>query len=164
MSAFQEFAATATPPAGARTVATRAFLDTIGVAFAGATEPAGGAVQRVVEIDGAGPCAVFGTSLRASAANAALANGTAAHALDYDDMCFVSLAHPSAPLVPAAWAAAEIAGASGRALLDAYIVGFEIEGRLGRAMNPRPYQRGWHCTATLGTISAAAAASRLLGL
>ena len=52
----------------------------------------------------------------------------------------------------------------GRALIDAYIVGFEIEGRLGRAMNPRHYERGWHCTSTLGTIGAAAAASRLLGL
>ena len=63
-----------------------------------------------------------------------------------------------------AGAPAEVAGASGRALLDAYVVGFEIEGRLGRAMNPRHYQRGWHCTSTLGTIGAAAAASRLLGL
>jgi 2-methylcitrate dehydratase PrpD len=107
---------------------------------------------------------VLGTPLRVSAGNAALANGTAAHALDYDDMCFVSLAHPSAPLVAAAWSVAERAGASGRALLDAYIVGFEIEGRLGRAMNPRHYQRGWHCTSTLGTIGAAATASRLLGL
>jgi 2-methylcitrate dehydratase PrpD len=79
-------------------------------------------------------------------------------------MCFVSLAHPSAPLVAAALAAAETARSSGRALLDAYVVGFEIEARLGRAMNPRHYQRGWHCTATLGTIGAAAAASRLLGL
>jgi 2-methylcitrate dehydratase PrpD len=76
----------------------------------------------------------------------------------------VSLAHPSAPLVPAALAAGECAGASGAALLDAYVVGFEIEGRLGRAMNPRHYQRGWHCTATIGTIGAAAAAARLLGL
>ncbi len=98
------------------------------------------------------------------AAAAAFANGTAAHALDYDDMCFVSLAHPSAPLVPAALAVAELAGASGRALLDAYIVGFEIEARLGKAMNPSHYQRGWHCTSTLGVIGAAAAASRLLGL
>jgi 2-methylcitrate dehydratase PrpD len=96
--------------------------------------------------------------------NAALANGTAAHALDYDDMCFVSLAHPSAPLVAAALAVGELAGTSGRALLDAYIVGFEVEGRLGRAMNPRHYQRGWHCTSTLGTIGAAAAAARVLGL
>src|SRR5438309_2212000 len=91
-------------------------------------------------------------------------DGTAAHAHDYDDMCFVSLAHPSAPLVAAAFAAAELAGSSGRALVDAYIVGFEIEGRLGRAMNPRHYQRGWHCTSTLGTIGAAAAVSRLFGL
>jgi 2-methylcitrate dehydratase PrpD len=107
---------------------------------------------------------VWGTGLRASAPDAALANGTAAHALDFDDMCFVSLAHPSAPLVPAVIAAGEIAGASGRAVLDAYIIGFEIQARLGRLMNPRHYQRGWHCTSTLGAISAAAGASRLFGL
>ena len=101
---------------------------------------------------------------RQSIGGAALANGTAAHALDYDDMCFVSLAHPSAPLVPAALAAAEAEGLSGRAVLDAYVVGFEVEARLGRLMNPRHYQRGWHCTSTLGTIGAAAAVSRLLGL
>jgi 2-methylcitrate dehydratase PrpD len=158
------FVTAADPPAAARAIAARAFLDTVGVTLAGAAEPAARIVQRVIERDGAGPCRVLGTSLRSTAANAALANGTAAHALDYDDMCFVSLAHPSAPLVAAALAAAELAGASGRAVLDAYVVGFEIEGRLGRAMNPRHYQRGWHCTATLGTIAAAAAAARLLGL
>ena len=154
----------ATPPLAARAAAARAVLDTVGVTLAGAAEPAARIVQRVVEQDGSGPCRVLGTPLRASAANAALANGTAAHALDYDDMCFVSLAHPSAPLVAAALAVAEVAGAAGFALLDAYVVGFELEGRLGRAMNPRHYQRGWHCTATLGTLGAAAAASRLLGL
>ena len=154
----------ATPPPAARAAAARAVLDTVGVALAGAAEPAARIVQRVVEQDGSGPCRVLGTPLRASAANAALANGTAAHALDYDDMCFVSLAHPSAPLVASALAVAEVAGAAGFALLDAYVVGFELEGRLGRAMNPRHYRRGWHCTATLGTLGAAAAASRLLGL
>jgi 2-methylcitrate dehydratase PrpD len=158
------FAISAAPPAEARSVAARAFLDTVGVTLAGATEPAARIVQRIVEADGSGQCLVLGTRMRASAGNAALANGTAAHALDYDDMCFVSLAHPSAPLVAAALAAAETAESSGRALLEAYVVGFEIEGRLGRAMNPRHYQRGWHCTSTLGTIGAAAAASRLLGL
>ncbi len=152
------------PPAAARVAAARALLDTVGVTLAGAAERAARIVQRVAEQDGGGPCHVLGTALRATPANAALANGTAAHALDYDDMCFVSLAHPSAPLVAAGLAAAESAGASGRALLDAYIVGFELEGRLGRAMNPRHYQRGWHCTSTLGTLGAAAAASRLLGL
>ncbi len=154
----------AAPPAEARAVAARALLDTIGVTLAGAAEPAARSVQRVVERDGGGSSRVLGTALRTSPGNAALANGTAAHALDYDDMCFVSLAHPSAPLVAAALATAELVGASGRALLDAYVVGFELEGRLGRAMNPRHYQRGWHCTSTLGTIGAAAAVSRLLGL
>jgi len=158
------FVITAAPPAAAHAAAARALLDTVGVTLAGAAEPAARIVQRVAEQDGSGPCRVLGTALRVSAANAALANGTAAHALDYDDMCFVSLAHPSAPLVAAALAAAEVAGASGRALLDAYVVGFELEARLGRAMNPRHYQRGWHCTSTIGTIGAAAAASRLLGL
>jgi 2-methylcitrate dehydratase PrpD len=158
------FAINAAPPAMARVMAARALLDTIGVALAGAMEPVSRIAQRVVEQDGSGPCRVLGTTLHASPGNAALANGTAAHALDYDDMCFVSLAHPSAPLVSAALAAAETAGASGPALLDAYVVGFELEGRLGRAMNPRHYQRGWHCTSTLGTIGAAAAAARLLGL
>jgi 2-methylcitrate dehydratase PrpD len=159
-----EFVVTATPPPQARAGAARALLDTVGVTLAGASQPAARIVQRVIEADGSGPCRVLGTTLHASPGNAALANGTAAHALDYDDMCFVSLAHPSAPLVSAALAAAETAGASGPALLDAYVVGFELEGRLGRAMNPRHYQRGWHCTSTLGTIGAAAAASRLLGL
>ncbi|HZT77680.1 MAG TPA: MmgE/PrpD family protein [Vicinamibacterales bacterium] len=158
------FVVAATPPPDARTTAVRAFVDTIGVTLAGAAEPAARIVQRVVARDGAGPCRILGTAQSASVANAALANGTAAHAHDFDDMCFVSLAHPSAPLVAAALAAGEVAEAPGRALLDAYIVGFEIEGRLGRAMNPRHYQRGWHCTSTIGTIGATAAACRLRGL
>jgi len=162
VTTFQDFITQATPPAAARAAAARAVLDTIGVTLAGAAEPAARCVQQVIAQDG--PCRVLGTAFRAGAADAALANGTAAHAHDYDDMCFVSLAHPSAPLVASALAAAERAGASGRALLDAYIVGFEIEGRLGRAMNPRHYRKGWHCTSTIGTIGAAAAASRLLDL
>ena len=132
--------------------------------LAGASEPASLIVRQVVAAEGGDACGVFGTPVRASMSGAALANGTAAHALDYDDMCFVSLAHPSAPLVPAVLAAAESERLTGRAVLDAYVVGFEIEARLGRLMNPRHYQRGWHCTSTLGTIGAAAAVSRLLGL
>ena len=162
-TALGSFAVGAAPPPSARAAAARAVLDTIGVALAGAVEPAARAVQCAVT-ESQGPCSLLGLASRASAGDAALANGTAAHALDYDDMCFVSLAHPSAPLVAAALAAAESAGASGRSLLDAYVVGFEIEARLGRAMNPRHYQRGWHCTSTLGTIGAAAAAARLVGL
>ncbi len=154
----------ARPPAEARARAATAVLDTVGVTLAGASEPAGRIVQAVVASEGGDACRVFGTTTRASASGAALANGTAAHALDYDDMCFVSLAHPSAPLVPAALAAGELEGSTGCDVLDAYVVGFEIEARLGRLMNPRHYQRGWHCTATLGTIGATAAVSRLLRL
>ncbi len=164
MDLISSFIVDAAPPASARVRAAAAVLDTVGVTLAGAAEPASRIVQDVVSAERGDACSVFGTHIRASAGSAALANGTAAHALDYDDMCFVSLAHPSAPLVPAIFAVAEITGASGRSLLDAYIVGFEIEARLGRAMNPRHYQRGWHCTSTLGTIGATAAASRLLGL
>lgn len=159
-----EFVVTAAPSPGARARAANAVLDTVGVALAGACEPASRIVQAVMSASGGGGCPIFGAAARAGAPDAALANGTAAHALDYDDMCFVSIAHPSAPLVPAVLAAAELTGASGAAALDAYIAGFEIEARLGRLMNPRHYQRGWHCTSTLGAIGAAAAASRLFGL
>jgi 2-methylcitrate dehydratase PrpD len=158
------FIRSARPPSEARARAAAAILDTIGVALAGAMEPAARAVHAVIADGGAVGCRVWGTRQTAPAPDAALANGTAAHALDYDDMCFVSLAHPSAPLVPAVIATGELAGASGRAALDAYVVGFELQARLGRLMNPRHYQRGWHCTSTLGVLSAAAASARLLGL
>ena len=151
-------------PAAVRAAVTRAFVDTIGVTLAGASEPAGRIVQKMLAGDGGDACTVAGTPLRASAGSAALANGTAAHALDYDDMCFVSLAHPSAPLVAAILAGGELAAASGASLLDAYVVAFEIEARLGRTMNPRHYERGWHCTSTLGSVGAAAAVGRVLGL
>jgi 2-methylcitrate dehydratase PrpD len=164
LPAMAAFAASASPPPAARGRAAAAILDTVGVTLAGAPEPASRAVQHVVAAEGGDRCAVLGTAMRASATGAALANGTAAHALDFDDMCFVSLAHPSAPLVAAILAAGELTGASGSALADAYVVGFEIEARLGRVMNPRHYQRGWHCTSTLGAIGAAAAVSRLMAL
>jgi 2-methylcitrate dehydratase PrpD len=164
LAALARFAVDAAPPQRGRQIAALAFLDTVGVTLAGVGEDASRIVRDLVAAEGSGGAAVFGTAVRTNPAHAALANGTAAHALDFDDMCFVSLAHPSAPLVPACIAAAESAGAAGRAALDAYIVGFEIETRLGRVMNPRHYERGWHCTSTLGTIGAAAACSRLLGL
>jgi 2-methylcitrate dehydratase PrpD len=164
MTNLGAFVVDATPPREARATAARAFLDTIGVTLAGSLESAARIVQRVIAGDGPGRCGVLGTAIRTSAANAALANGTAAHAHDFDDMCFVSLAHPSAPLVAAALAAGESTEATGLALLDAYVVGFEIEGRLGRAMNPRHYEHGWHCTSTIGTIGATAAVCRLRGL
>jgi len=164
-ASMSEFVAGGEPPAAARGRAAIAVCDTVGVALAGAPEPAAQIIRAAITSESLGPCRILGTSHSASVRDAALANGVAVHALDFDDMCFVSMAHPSCALVPAALAAAELVGASGRALLDAYIVGFEVECRLGLIMNPRHYHaRGWHCTSSIGTLGAAATAARVLGL
>jgi 2-methylcitrate dehydratase PrpD len=165
IAAAAEFIVEGSVPSAAREVAARACADTIGVILAGVQEPAARIAQSIAAEDGAGACHVIGTALRAGPEQAALANGVAAHALDYDDMCFVSLAHPSCALVPAVLAAGELAHARAAALLDAYVVGFELECRIGLVMNPRHYhQRGWHCTSSIGTLGTAAAAARVLGL
>jgi 2-methylcitrate dehydratase PrpD len=165
VAALTDFVVHATVPPEARTRAARAFADTIGVMLAGAGEPAARMAQSLAAEEGAGECRILGTVLQTSPGFAALANGVAAHALDYDDMCFVSMAHPSCALVPAILATGEIAHSPAHTLLDAYVVGFEIECRLGRVMNPRHYhQRGWHSTSSIGTLGAAAAAARVLGL
>ena len=165
VATIADFVANGVVTAAARERAATAFKDTCGVMLAGAVEPAARMMQSMAEDEGAGKCLVIGTHLRTSPGFAALANGVAAHSLDYDDMCFVSLAHPSCALVPVILAAGEIVQANGPAILDAYIVGFELECRLGNVMNPRHYhQRGWHCTSSIGTVGAAAAAARVLGL
>jgi 2-methylcitrate dehydratase PrpD len=163
ITAIADFVADAKPPESARRRAAAALCDTTGVILAGVVEPAARIVRGA--IDGTGDCHIFGTGRTAGAADAAMANGVAAHALDYDDMCFVSMAHPSCALVPAALAAGEHSGATGQRVLDGYVVGFELECRLGSVMNPRHYHlRGWHCTSSLGTLGAAAAAARVMGL
>lgn len=159
-----EFVACASVPARSRQRAAMALCDTVGVILAGVAESAAAIVRSTITPASQGS-RILGTALRASAEDAAMANGVAAHAHDYDDMCFISLAHPSCALVPASLAAGELVAASGHDVLDAYVVGFELECRLGVMMNPRHYhERGWHCTSTIGTLGAAAAASRLLGL
>ena len=127
--AIAEFITAGKPPAEARQRAAIALRDTIGVILAGAPEAAAKIIRRTAVSESQGNCRVLGTAERASASDAALANGVAAHAHDYDDMCFVSMAHPSCALVPSILAAGELTGASGSALLDAYIVGFELECR-----------------------------------
>jgi 2-methylcitrate dehydratase PrpD len=164
-TALAEFVVGAEPPPTARQRAAVAVCDTVGVALAGVPEPAARIVRTSAAAESHGPCRILGTDAQTSASEAAFANGVAAHALDFDDMCFVSMAHPSCALVPAALAAGELVDASGRALLEAYVVGFEVECRLGMIMNPRHYHaRGWHCTSSIGTLGAAAAASRALDL
>jgi 2-methylcitrate dehydratase PrpD len=163
ISVIADFVVDSHPPVSARQRAAAAVCDTVGVILAGAVEPAARIARAI--IGGEGVCHVLGTSRRAGAADAAFVNAVAAHSLDFDDMCFVSMAHPSCALAPAALASAEWANASGGALLDGYVVGFELECRLGAVMNPRHYHsRGWHCTSSIGTVGAAAAAARVMGL
>src|SRR5687768_3363697 len=152
-------------PAAALALVRRAALDTIGVILAGAGEPAAQMVRQAIRAEGGSPlCTVFGTKLRTSPTWAALANGVAGHAHDFDDTNFALMGHPSVPLFSAALAAAEAHPADGRAVALSYLIGFEIDGALGRALNPAHYTRGWHATSTLGTIGAAAAAARIFGL
>src|SRR6266700_2265603 len=143
----------------------RAALDSIGVMLAGSTEPIARIVREVARAEGGTPlCTVVGASLRTSPTWAALANGAAGHAHDFDDTSFALLGHPSVPLLAAALAAAEAETADGAAVTLAYLLGFEIDAAIGSAINPDHYTRGWHSTATIGTIGCAAAVARLLAL
>src|SRR5205823_882094 len=152
-------------PDGAITLVRRAVLDTLGVMLAGAAEPAARAVRQVARAEGGVPLAtVVGTRLATAPGWAALANGTAGHAHDFDDTNFALMGHPSVPLLATALAAGEAETADGRLVVLAYIVGFEVSTTLGRALNPEHYTRGWHATSSIGTLGCAAAAARLLGL
>jgi len=143
----------------------RAALDSIGVMLAGAAEPVAQSVRAVARVEGGvALCTVLGTSMRTAPGWAALANGAAGHAHDFDDTNFALMGHPSVPLLAAALAAAEAETGDGAALALAYIIGFEIDAALGLALNPPHYTRGWHATSTIGTLGCAAAAARLLGL
>ena len=152
------------PPA-AVDAARRAITDCLGVMLAGSTEPAARIVQAVAQAEGGTPlCTIVGTGRRTGGVWAALANGTAAHALDFDDTNFAMMGHPSAPVLAAALAAGELGLATGQDLVHAFLLGFEVETTVAEVINPAHYEHGWHATCTLGTLGAAAAASRLLGL
>ncbi len=112
-----------------------------------------------------GPIAVIGDDRGYAPPGAALINGTLAHSLDFDDTHAAGSIHPSAPIVPAALAAAKMVGAHGRDLVAAIVAGYEIQIRLSLALGPSDhYRRGYHPTATCGVFGAAAAAGKLFGL
>lgn len=142
-----------------------AILDTLGVTVAGSREPLSNVVGEVLGEEGGHPeCSVLGLDRKTSALNAAWANGVLSHALDYDDISNTLGGHPSVPVLPALLALAERQSFSGKEFLLAYIVGFETECKIGRAVNFVHYDRGWHPTSTLGIFGAAAAAAKLLRL
>ena len=152
-------------PPGVVDAARSAIIDTVAVILAGAAEPVSKIVADAVAEDGAAPVADrLGARLRTSMEGAALVNGVSGHALDYDDVNRSSIGHPSVVILPAALAAAQGAGASGRRLVEAYVAGVEVMTKLGRAMGTAHYRTGWHATSTLGTLGAAMAAGKVFGL
>ena len=144
------------------------FLDTIGVMLAGSAEPAGKiAINLVREMGGIPTATVVGGDFKTSPLNAALANGVSANAPLLDDNLLELLIHPSAVLIPAILAVGEVTKASGRDILGAYIIGWEIIGAIGRAAEAGRYvhrERGWHQTSTIGNFGATAVAAKLLDL
>src|SRR5258707_6649755 len=107
---------------------------------------------------------VFGRRERPDALHAAFLNAVTANVLEYDDTHLPTVIHPAAPVAPGLFALAEQRRVSGGELLHAFILGVEAECRIGKAVMPTHYRRGWHITATCGIFGAAAAARKLLGL
>jgi 2-methylcitrate dehydratase PrpD len=152
-------------PAAARSLAAVALVDFVACAVAGAREPVSQLIVRQCAEPQAGEAAtIIGHAVRARPLDAAWANGTAAHALDFDDSNMLLGGHPSVVLFPALLALGEARRRSGRDVLDAYVVGFEVLLAFARAVNFEHYEKGWHPTATLGVFGAAAAAAKLLEL
>jgi 2-methylcitrate dehydratase PrpD len=142
----------------------RILLDHLAAGVAGAVTPTAAAVRDVVEEMYPGDAATIIGAGRASAAGAALANGTAAHALDADDGYTPGSVHPSAPTLPAVLAAAEACGADPGTVLRAAAIGVEVTCRLARSGHPATRQAGFHNTALAGVFGAAAGVSVVLGL
>jgi 2-methylcitrate dehydratase PrpD len=153
-------------PARALIVAKGAIQDCVGVALAGARQPAGAIpAEWARRSAGAGGATVWAQDFKTSPHDAALVNGTAAHALDYDDVTWGLIGHPSVSLVPAVFALGETISASGHDVMHAYVVGFEVMAKLGRTTQPRhSLDGGWHATGTIGAFGATAACCKLLGL
>ncbi len=150
-------------PDDVRTVATHCILDWFGCALAGSQEPLAEILRDEFGLT-QGNCTILGSDLRASASHAALINGAAGHALDFDDTHPIMLGHSTVPILPAALAVAEEQHCSGEELIAAFVVGVELACRLGAAIGPEHYAKGWHVTSSIGVFGATAAAAKLLGL
>ena len=140
-----------------------ALRDCLGVALAGSREEDARIAAEIARQERAREeTSVIGQGFRTSALNAALANGTAAHALDFDHS-FTIMGQPTAPVAPATFALGETLGASGRQVIEAYVAGFEVTAKLVHSLRDSAHD-GWHAPSTLGSFGAAAACSKLLGL
>ncbi len=140
-------------------------LDWFAVTVAGAQDELTDILVREALEDGAqGKASLVGRSETTLPSSAALINGAASHALDYDDVNFAMHGHPTVTVVPALLALGEQKKASGRLFVESFVAGYETAGRIGLLVEPSHYARGFHATATVGSFSATAAAGRMLGL
>ncbi len=152
-------------PADALEVARQCWIDFVACAVAGADDPLVDIlVAEVAEPENSDEAGLIARPGRATCSTAALINGAAGHALDFDDTHTSMMGHPSVPVVPAVLALAEAGGADGRRALEAFVAGVEVECALGVALGVGHYARGFHATATVGTFGATAAAAHLLDL
>ena len=150
------------PPEAIR-VANESCFDLLGVILAGSTQPVGEIIQQYVDDSGGSTQAtVLASGLQTSLANAALANGTMGHALDYDD--FGGFGHPTVAIFPALLALGETLNSTGRDLLEAYVVGCELGLALQHTTKYAQMERGFHSTAVIGRMAATAACAKLVGL
>jgi len=147
-----------------RRVVRRAMLDTLAVAVAATADPLAAVLAGCrTEADRHGAARLWSPGGRADAERAAFINGAIAHALDYDDAAPAWRGHPSAVMLPALFALRAAQEMPLDRIAGAYGVGFELAAALGAALGEAHYQRGWHATATVGVLAAAAAGANLLG-
>lgn len=152
-------------PDDVRHEAKRSILNIFATALAGCRDPATGiAVEVLSGLSGPATATVIGRRERLDPLNAAFLNAAAANLHDFDDTHHPTIIHPTAPVAPALFALAEARPVAGADLLHAFVLGVEVECRIGNAVSPGHYRRGWHITATCGVFGAAAAVGRFLGL
>ena len=143
----------------------RTFYNWLGCAIGAAGhEAADAALAAVAMLEPAAQASVLGRKERVDMASAALVNGITSHTFDFDDTHLKTIIHPAGPVASAVLALAEYRGASGRDVIDALVLGIDVACRLGNAMYPDHYDRGWHITGSTGTLGAAAGCARLMGL
>jgi 2-methylcitrate dehydratase PrpD len=163
LAAFLVAVAPEMVPPGVMNRAKYSILDWLGSAIAGSQTEAGRIILDHASAQGKGQGSVIGLRDKKGIESAAFANGALSHIVEMDDLHRASVVHPAAPVIPAALAEAQRVGRSGRELLLAVALGYEVAIRIGEAVG-RSHYRLWHNTATCGVFGAAAAAGWLLGL
>jgi 2-methylcitrate dehydratase PrpD len=152
-------------PAAIRAEASRTLVNWAGCTVGGSRhETVDIAVRALAPFSGPRQATLLGRRERLDALHAALVNGISSHVLDFDDTHLKTVIHPAGPVAAAILAVAELQPVAGRDFLHALVLGTEVECRIGNAVYPAHYDRGWHITGTAGVFGAAAAAGRLLGL